>query len=131
MFKNWFKKEKVEVADLESIELTPEVTLPEPTRRELYDAAVSEVQQARVRELIYRELMKMSIDPEVYEQTMLAIDKYGAGHTGSGDVKRILTEYPKAYFYDSRYPDVALELRLPEVTLVHLADTLATNYLSE
>lgn len=56
MFKNWFKKKDVAVADLEEIEIAPKIELPTATRRSLYESAVAEVAERRIKELVNRSL---------------------------------------------------------------------------
>lgn len=56
MFKNWFKKKDVAVADLEEIEIAPKIELPTATRRVLYESAVAEVAERRIKELVNRSL---------------------------------------------------------------------------
>lgn len=56
MFKNWFKKKDVVIPDLESIEIAPKIELPAATRRSLYESAVAEVAERRIKELVNRSL---------------------------------------------------------------------------
>ena len=57
MFKNWFQKKDVHVADLEVIDLDPEFVIEPKTRREMYEDAVREVKMKRVSALMGRAIM--------------------------------------------------------------------------
>lgn len=59
MFKNWFEKKDVAIPDLEEIKIAPKIELPAATRRSLYESAVAEVAERRIKELVNRSLMAL------------------------------------------------------------------------
>ncbi|CAM0048444.1 hypothetical protein VPHD148_0326 [Vibrio phage D148] len=131
LFKNWFSKPEVEVPDLEEIVVKPEIVIPEKTRRELYDAAVLEVQSKRVQMLILIDLQKKATDPEVYKQTIAAREQFGTT-IDEGVVEAVKEAFPKANIENEMYPyGSAQRIILPEVNLHSLAHELAKDYLSE
>lgn len=96
MFKNWFRKNTVAVADLEEIKISPKVEFPDKTHRELYDEAVIEVQHARIRELIRREITELSVSDTHTNQTREAVNKYGY-NVSDILASHIRTEFPAVY----------------------------------
>ena len=130
MFSNWFKKKNLDVPELETIEVAPEIVIPEPTRRELYDAAVAEVVQKRVEALILRGLTEISTDPEVVQQTEYAIEfNGGTSKVYDTDLEEIKRLFPKAHFYDDPYS--CMYLQVPRANIEGLVKYLAKQYLSE
>lgn len=129
--KNWFKKKDIEVADLDSIELTPEVVVPEPTRRELYDLAVLQVQEMRVKELILRSLKDLGTKTDAYRDTLYAI-KYNGGITEvyphSDQLAFIKENFPNAVL---KKDHKSLRLVLPYISIDSIAEVLTKQYLSE
>ena len=131
IFTKWFTKTETEVPDLEEIIVEPEIIIPEPTTRALYEAAVQEVQLKRIQYLILAGLYRKATDPEVYKQTREAITVFGEGSKSDEEVVLILEAYPKANINKSPYYDVMAELKLPKVTIEDLSYELAKEYLSE
>lgn len=130
---SWFTGKKPEVADLESIDMKPKITIPEKTRRELYDLAVAEVQEKRVSELIKRGLMELAIDPEVYSDTQAVLSTTSINEFRKEEVDEILEEYPNAR-YKSNYTGMdeqTYHFKLPDVSIEDLAKVLSKLYLSE
>ena len=130
MFSNWFKKKDLDVPELETIEVAPEIVIPEPTRRELYDAAVAEVVQKRVEALILRGLTEISTDPEVVQQTKDAIEfNGGIARVYDTDLEVINKRFPKAHFYEEAYSGTYLQV--PVANIKGLVKYLTKQYLSE
>lgn len=129
MFSNWFSKKKPDVEDLEEIKITPEIIIPEPTRRELYDLAVEEVQQLRVQELIKRELAEMCLTSQALASTKACIELYGRREFNKNSIEEIRADYQGArcrYAGDSMYI-----FAIPEATIDGVIRALATKYLAE
>ena len=134
IFTKWFTKTETEVPDLEEIVIEPEIIIPEPTTRALYEAAVQEVQLKRIQYLILAGLYRKATDPEVYKQTLEAITVFGEGRKRDEEVALILEEYPKANLNECAYYDAEAGLKvlqLPKVTIEDLSYELAKEYLSE
>ena len=125
---SWFTRKKPEVADLESIDLNPTIVLPEKTRRELYDAAVAEVQERRVQELILRELTEISIDPRVRKDTSAARAITGNRLVDREYKNTIKIKHPYASFKNVTNGYLA---ELPHPSIETLSKVLAKQYLSE
>ena len=126
----WFSKDKkVEVPDLEGIKLEPKVSIPEKTRRELYDLAVAEVQQKRVTKLILDDLLLIGVCPDSIEQSKKARVAYPIG---------VCSDAVSLMEFKDRFPLVQLiekgsfyDIAKPKPTLESLARVLTTKYLSE
>ena len=129
---NWFSNKKQSVADLESIDATPVITIPEKTRRELYDLAVAEVQERRVAELILRGLKDLAADQEIVSQTAAAKLEYPHDILLS-DVGDLTTKYPLVQLkgYTDMDGDTTYSVRSIEPTLESLSIQLTKQYLSE
>lgn len=141
---NWFKKdEQIDIPTAASIELTPIVQLDEENRSKLYDDAVREVQHARLRELILLELTVLaSKEPERARQARELKDNHGFDYTSEfdGDYKdAILKVYPdlvinpvyECHASGNSYPTGRYRIVKPETSIEILANSLATQYLSE
>lgn len=129
MIKNWFKKSKVELPDMEEIEISPKIEIPEKTRRELYEGAVREVHKARVRELIQREIFQLGTSPLNIKQSREVIDKYG--HNVSPIIATsIRKNYPAVHL--ERKMGNKDEFRVVQGPNIHtLVDTLTNLYIKE
>lgn len=146
---NWFGSKKKDIADLESIEIAPEITIPEKTRRELFDLAVAEVQQLRVKELIKRELRDICLDQDVLADNLAAIARHKTDIIRTHrEYERLISEFPKmhtvatgALEYDEdadQYSDFhhhgmypVRKIQDPEVSLDAFADRLAAQYMAD
>jgi hypothetical protein len=131
MFSNWFSKKKPDVEDLEEITITPEIVIPEPTRRMLYDSAVKEVQQLRVQELIKRELAEMCLSSQALASTKACIEIYGDKKLERDEIWAIRSEYPEAAAALIPGGDGLYRFAIPPATIYNLTHALTLKYLSE
>lgn len=132
MFSNWFKKNKdLKAHELESIDIDPDIQVPSKIREELYNAAVTEVYESRVKALIYKSLTDIIDNTEESIQYRLAVSTYGPV-VDEEMVLAIKTEFPSLKFrYCMPEGSGKCEFVKPKYDLESLADVLTRKYLSE